>query len=488
MDTEYLYITTSIAYVNSKPHIGFALEVLQADVLARYFREQGRKVFFLTGTDEHGSKIVQTAKSEGLTAAELVERNSRAFQELGALLNLSSDDFIRTSDQERHWPAVQKMWQKLMQAGDLKKDTYQGLYCVGCEAFITEKELENGKCPNHDREPEKIEEENYFFHLGKYTDRIINLIESGKLLIVPESRRNEILNILKQGYDTVSFSRPREKLDWGVPVPGDDSQVMYVWCDALTNYISAIGYTEETEQFDNLWNKGEVTHFIGKDILRFHAAIWPAMLLSAQLPLPKRIFTHGFVTSEGKKMSKSIGNVVDPFELVNRYGVDPVRYYLLKEIPASGDGDFSENRFREVYTADLANGLGNLVSRVTNMIENYLGGQVNPAEVNTEYNWLRIREYTEQIEYDKALTEIWSVIADMNKLIDDVKPWKLMKEGGTENEEKVRELLAETSGTILEIARHLHPYLPETSDKIINSLTASSVQKADVLFPRLVSE
>src|SRR3989344_53768 len=322
------YITTSIAYVNAPPHIGFALESVQADVLARWHRQQGEEVFFVSGTDEHGAKIVRAAEAAGKAPQELVDANAQEFKNLKKTLNLSWDGFIRASDQKTHWPVAQELWRRLEASGDLYKKRYSGRYCVGHEAFITQKDLKDGRCDLHKKEPETIEEENWFFKLSNYTKEIESRIRNNELRIVPESRKNEILALLEEGLEDVSFSRPRKDLDWGVPVPEDDTQTMYVWADALSNYISGYGGIKAWEE-----HPADV-HCIGKDILRFHGAIWPAMLLSANLPLPKNIFVHGFITVDGEKMSKSVGNVIDPFELVKRYGTDAVRYYLLREIPS----------------------------------------------------------------------------------------------------------------------------------------------------------
>lgn len=486
MEKENIYITTAIDYVNAQPHIGHALEKLQADVLARYWRGKGKKVFFLTGTDEHGTKNFESAKKFNMDPQDFVDMNTDKFKKLVKLYNISNDGFIRTSDRERHWPAVIKMWNKLADNGDLFKDTYEGLYCVGCEEFKSKKDLIDDKCPEHDQKLEVLYEDNYFFNLGKYSKTIIDKITSGEFSIIPKSRENEIVNILKDGYDKISFSRPKAKLNWGIPVPGDEEQVMYVWPDALTNYISAIGYAEDSEQFQLFWNQAEIIHIIGKGILRFHAAIWPAMLLAAGLKLPDRLFVHGYITTEGKKMSKSLGNVVDPFEIVDKYGVDSVRYYLLREIPATGDGNFSQTRFKELHTSDLANGLGNLVSRTTNMIEDYLSGQIEFNNNNgSNFNWQRIDEYTASQEYDKALAEIWIIIGQANKMIDDVKPWQLVKSGKEKDLIKIKELLSDLGILIKDIATHLRPYLPDTADKIFQIITADRVTKAEALFPRL---
>ncbi len=484
MEKKPIYITTAIDYVNAEPHIGHALEKVQADTLARFYRQQGHKVFFLTGTDEHGSKIAARAKELNISPQQLVDKNAARFQELLKVLNISNDDFIRTSDRGRHWPGAQKLWHRLAEQGDLHKDKYRGLYCIGCEAFITEKELIDGKCPNHQRPPQVIEEENYFFDFGKYKGEVIKRIESDELKVVPETRKHEILNILQDSQDQVSFSRPREKLDWGIPVPGDNSQVMYVWVDALSNYITALGYAEESELFVNFWQAGYITHIIGKDILRFHAGIWPAMLLAAGVKLPDRIFTHGFITYEGQKMSKSLGNVLDPFALVEEYGTDPVRYYLLREIPAGDDGDFSRQRFVEVYTAELANGIGNLVSRTSNMIANYLDGKVNFLSTS-DFNWERIEEYTAALQYDRALQEIQVIINETNKMIAEVKPWQKWQSGKQDDKEEVKELLERVATTIVDLAKALKPFIPQTAEKIVGIFQAERIVKAEPLFPRL---
>ncbi len=481
---KYIYITTAIDYVNAQPHLGHALEKVQADVFARYWRGRNQKVWFLTGTDEHGTKNFESARKLGMDPQDFVDQNAVKFKKLVEVYNISNDDFIRTTDQKRHWPAVVKMWQQLMQKGDLFKDTYEGLYCVGCEEFKLPKDLVDGKCPDHNREPELLHEENYFFNLGKYTQIIIEKITSGDLEIIPKSRANEILNILQAGFDRVSFSRPRKKLNWGVPVPNDPDQVMYVWCDALTNYISALGYAENSEKYQNFWQNGHITHFIGKGILRFHAAIWPAMLLAAGLKLPNRLFVHGYITVDGKKMSKSLGNVIDPLALVERYNVDPLRYYLLKEIPATGDGDFSEKRFKEIYNSDLTNGLGNLISRTTNMIASYLAGQIDRAVVD-DFNWSRIDEYTENFQYDQALTEIKNIVDQLNKAIDDAKPWHLIKTGSEDDIKKIKNVLSLVAVSVRKIGDYLKPYLPQTAAKIEEIFSATPIVKAEPLFPRL---
>jgi len=452
------YITTSIAYTNALPHIGFALETIQADVLARYHKSLGEDVFYLTGTDEHGIKIAKAAKQAGKSPEEFTDQISAKFKELSSLLNLSNNDFIRTTDQKRHWPAIKKLWLKLKENNDIYKKKYQGYYCSGCEAFITEKDLDNGKCPNHDQKPELVEEENYFFKLSKYLPQIKEKIEKDEIKIIPETRKNEVLGYIKAGLEDISFSRAKEKY-WGFPVPDDEKQTIYVWGDALPNYISAIGYAQETEQFKKYWPAD--VHCIGKDILKFHALIWPAMLLSLGLELPKNIFVHGFISVDGQKMSKSLGNVIDPFELVKKYGVDPVRYFLLREIPAFEDGDFSYEKFEQRYNSDLANGIGNLVARVAKM-----AGDINPETKiqnskiekvikETQKNY---KKALEEFKFNEALKSIWDLISFCDKYIEETKPW--------EQNKGAKLILADLSFTIDVIADLLEPFLPETSEKI----------------------
>lgn len=464
------YVTTAIAYVNASPHIGFALELIQADALARYRRLRGDDTFFLTGTDEHGVKIYETALEAGVSTRELVDSNAEKFRELCEVLKLSNDDFIRTS-LDKHKRGARKIWEKLCEKGDIYKGVYKGNYCVGCEAFIPEKDLdENGNCPNHGKKPEVLEEENYFFRLSKYSDRIKKAIESDELLILPDSRKNEMLNLIgEEGLKDVSFSRPKEVLPWGIEVPGDETQVMYVWCDALSNYITALDYEVEGDLFKKFWPCD--AHIIGKDILRFHAGIWVGMLLSAELPLPKAIYVHGFVTSEGKKMSKSLGNVVDPFECVKNYGVEAMRYYLLREIPTMDDGDFGNERFVGLYNSELANSLGNLVNRVFMMTDRYCEGKV-PAcfcddDVSSEVKEI-LTEYErafDRFDIKSACERIVELVDFANKYIDDKKPWLIDKEGGD---------IAPVLYVLLEMVRILTilllPILPEIAGRIADGL------------------
>ena len=479
------YVTTSIPYVNAEPHIGFALEIIQADVLARYRRHKGDDVFFLTGTDEHGVKIVRAAKAAGKTSQDFVNGVTKKFKDLKKILNLSGDDFIRTSDRKRHWPGAQKLWFKLYDAGKLYKKSYRGLYCVGHEAFITEKDLVNGKCRDHQEEPEIIEEENWFFKLSDYTNKIKEKIKSDELLVMPKSRKNEILSLINEGLEDISFSRPRKDLSWGIPVPNDSKHTMYVWCDALSNYITAIGYADDEKKFKKWWPAN--VQVIGKDILRFHAAIWPGMLLAAKLPLPKTIFVHGFITVGGEKMSKTIGNVIDPFEVVKKYGADALRYYLLREIPSGEDGDFTYEKFEERYNADLAKGLGNLVARVLTLAQknsaqdgSASGGKVfknKTFALEIKKTEQELNQLVSNFKFNKALEKIWQLIALGNKYIDEKKPWALKTES-----KEFKEIIGSLLFLISNIGILLSPFLPETSEKISGQLKN---RKISILFPQL---
>lgn len=488
MSLKKYYITTAIDYVNAKPHIGHALEKIQADVLARYRRIKGYDVWFLTGTDEHGVKIVRAADGAGKELKRFVDENADKFMELKKVLNLSWDDFIRTSDQKRHWPGAQKLWMELYEAGDLYKKSYRGFYCVGHEAFITEKDLVYGRCRDHQKEPEILEEENYFFRLSKYAKEIVSQIENDKLRIIPETRKNEILSLISQGLEDVSFSRPRKDLSWGIPVPNDPEHIIYVWSDALANYLTAIGYGEESSKFYDLWPAD--LHIIGKDILRFHAAIWPGMLLSARLPLPHAIFVHGFITVEREKMSKTVGNVIDPAELVKTYGVDPVRYYLLREIPSYEDGDFSYKKFEERYNGDLANGLGNLVARLAT-----LGEKISPVEFNFKKDVARqvneecsrvfknYEEHLEEIRFNEALADIWQLVGFADRYINEKRPWEIKET------EKLKPVIINGGYVISTISNLLKPFLPNTSDGIRAQIAIEDsvlvCKRGPLLFPRL---
>ncbi|MFY9457400.1 MAG: class I tRNA ligase family protein [Candidatus Spechtbacterales bacterium] len=491
------YITTAIDYVNGNPHIGHAFEKTQADVLARYHRSLGDDVFFLTGTDEHGVKNFRSAQEAGLSPKEFVDLNSKKFKKLALVLNISNDYFVRTTDKKVHWPGAIKMWQALESAGDIYKKQYRGSYCVGHEAFITKKDLVDGKCALHKKEPEVIEEENYFFRLSKYTKKIEKVIKSGKFKIIPNSSLNELLRLLEQGLEDVSFSRPSKDLSWGVPVPSDKKHTMYVWCDALVNYLSAIGYGApisyklQAKSFKKYWPAD--VQVIGKDILRFHAAIWPGMLLSAGLALPKILFVHGFISVGGEKMSKSLGNVVDPFALIEKYGADAVRYYLLREIPSIHDGDFTHEKFEERYRSDLAKGLGNFTARVVSLGARHIKGSfASYQSARTKKTILEAeKKYHKAMgdfRFDEALQAVWELIAYGDKFVDSTRLWELPGK----DPKKFASHIAELCALLANIAFLLSPFLPVTSRAIAKQLgikdvaqnpRAFKLKKGNPLFP-----
>ncbi len=475
------YITTSIAYVNSEPHIGFALESVQADVLARFYRQLGYDVFFQTGTDEHGSKIQRTAEVNHVDTQEFVDGLSEKYKGLKEILGLSWNSFIRTTDQKKHWPVVWEIWDKLLASDDLYKKKYDGYYCVGCESFKTGKDIIDGKCVIHKKELEFIEEENWFFKLSKYNKEIESLIKKDKLKVIPEGRKNEILSLINEGLEDVSFSRSKRSLQWGIPVLNDDTQVMYVWADALTNYISGYGGIKD-------WEKHPAdVHMLGKDISRFHAALWPGMLLSCGLPLPKNIFIHGFITANGEKMSKSMGNVIDPYELVEKYKTDPVRYYLLREIPSSGDGDFSYEKFEERYNGDLANGLGNFSARVSTLASNEseIKGKIS-KEVEEKINEIKkiVEQKIKEFKFNEALAGVWDLIQFGDRYVNENKPWDKTLDVKTKNN-----IIFNLVSILKETGNLLVPFLPKTSEIILESIKGTGdifeVKKIQNLFPRI---
>lgn len=479
------YITTPIYYVNDKPHLGHSYTSIIADVLARHHRLLDKEVFFLTGTDEHGTKVVKAAEKAGKNPKEFVNEISTEFKKLNQILNVSNNDFIRTTDKKRHWPTVKKIWLKLKEKGVLYKKKYKGLYCIGCEAFITKKDLKNGKCISHQKEPEIIEEENYFFKLSKYAKKLEKIIQKNEIKIIPQTRKNEVLSFIKQGLEDISFSRPREDLKWAIPVPDDSSASIYVWTDALSNYISALGYAENGDKFKKFWPAD--VHCVGKDILKFHSIIWTGMLLSLKLPLPKTVFIHGHITIAGQKMSKSLGNVVDPFELVKKYGTDAVRYFLLREISPTEDGDFTYQKFEQRYNADLANGLGNLVARVITMMEKFnppAGGQNLKFKTKINKTQKAYKKALNEFKFNEALIVIWELIGWCDKYIEQQKPWELLSQVQSSNlkDQKLKEILSNLLFAIDNIAEMLKPFLPETSEKIIKQL---KTKKSKPLFPRI---
>ncbi len=469
------YITTPIYYPNANPHMGHAYTTVLVDILARYHRLQGDETYFLTGVDENSEKIVRAANAAGQDPIQYREGFVQGFKDLFGALDVSYDQFIRTSDEKTHWPGAEEMWRRLVAAGDIEKRSYSGLYCVGHEAFITEKDLVDGKCPDHDEAPQILKEENYFFKLSRYTAAIRQKIEVGEMEIVPATRKNEILALLSRGLEDVSFSRPSDKVSVGVPVPGDASQKIYVWCDALVNYLSALGFGRADDTlYKKFWPAD--MHVIGKDILRFHAAIWPGMLLSAMLPLPKRLLVHGFITSGGKKMSKTLGNVIDPNDLIKAYGAEAVRFFLARHISPFEDGDLTEESFREAYNADLANGIGNLTSRILKMAVDNLPDPVVIPERTIPQPFL---DAMAAFDVQKAATILTVEMSKLDGRIQSTEPFKLVKQ----DKEKGAAIITELVIGLYTVARMLNPILPQTSAKI-KALIKAHLTPSEPLFPR----
>ena len=471
------YVTTSIPYVNGEPHLGHAMEFVMADVLARHARAQGKSTIFSTGTDEHGGKIAEKAAELGLTPQALSDQMSLKFRDLLKALNISNDRFIRTTDKP-HEQRAQLIWKALEH--DIYKGKYVGWYCTGDEEFFTETQVKanNGICPDHNRPYEKIEEENYFFRLSKYTEPVRQAVESGELQVIPDTRRNEILAVLKEGLEDISVSRPKEKISWGIPVPGDSKQVMYVWVEALMNYITVLGYPEH-EDFKQYWPAD--VQVIGKGILRFHAAIWPAMLLSLGLPLAKALYVHGYVTVDSKKMSKSLGNSVSPNDVIAKYDADAFRYYFLRHIPSYEDGDFTWDAFEAAYNNELANELGNAVQRTAAMIQKYQKGLIGDIPA-AKHDTAQYMSAIEACKFDRALDEVWEQVRGLNQYIDEEKPWTIAKTG---DEDHLREVLAYQASCLLEIADLLEPFLPESAVKIRGVFAEGVVRPLEgTLFPK----
>lgn len=448
-----------------------------ADALARYARSSGKKVIFSTGTDEHGGKIAERAAELKLAPQDLSDQMSQKFRDLAKLLNISADRFIRTTD-KAHEQRAQIIWKAL--EDDIYKHKYVGWYCTGDEEFFTETVVKdnNGICPDHNRPYEKLEEDNYFFRLSKYNEQILKAVESGQFNILPKTRRNEVLALLREGLEDISISRPKDKISWGVPVPGDSSQVMYVWFEALMNYITVLGYPEH-DDFKNFWPAN--IQVIGKGILRFHAAIWPGMLMALNLPLPETLYAHGYVTVDSKKMSKSLGNSIAPAEIIGKYGTDAFRYYFLRHIPSYEDGDFSWETFEAAYNNELANELGNTVQRTVVMVQKYqngLIGNIPPAGHDTAHYKAAI----EACQFDRALDFVWEQIRALNRYIDETKPWEIAK---TKDEDHLREVLAYQASNLLQAADLLEPFIPDTAAKIKHIFSEGIVRPIEgTLFPK----
>lgn len=477
-----LYIATAIPYVNGTPHIGNALDYLLADIWARYQRQNGHEVRFQTGTDEHGNKIAAKAAEAGTDPQTYTDQQHLNFKAMIEKVNATATDFIRTTDQH-HVAAVQYIWEKLQPY--IYKGSYEGWYCVGHEAFFTDKEVQSfgGICPDHQTPFEQVKEDNYYLKTSAFTDQIRTAIETGVMEIVPDFRKKEFLELIKDGLQDVSISRPRKNLSWGVAVPNDPDQVMYVWLDALANYITVLGYPDRAG-WEQYWPAD--VQVIGKDILRFHAGIWPAMLMGLGLALPKRLLVHGHVIVGGAKMSKTVGNVVDPLQIIDEYGLDGFRYYFSRHIPTLDDGDFTWEKFETAYNGELGNDLGNLIQRVASMITRYQAGVIGVSE-QTEHDMSQYHAYMENLEFNRALDEVWNMIRSLNQYIDSVKPWEVAKHiaKDPEAEPHLSEILAHCAGALIQIGDLLVPFLPQTAAVIHGIFDTGVVQVPEtVLFPK----
>jgi methionyl-tRNA synthetase len=469
------YITSAIPYVNSLPHVGHALEFVQTDAIARYHRLLGEEVLMLSGGDENALKNVQAAEKAGEEVQSFVDKNTEKFLELTKKLNCQFDIWQKGSDQKHHFPSSQRLWELCDKAGDIYKKTYEGLYCVGCEQFYLSSELnENGECFEHPgKKLEVVSEKNYFFRLSKYQKQLITLIESDKYKIDPIERKNEVLSFLKEPLQDISISRSNERAkNWGVPVPNDPTQKIYVWYDALNIYQSGVGFGWDEKLYKKWWPAD--LHVIGKGITRFHAVYWPAFLLSAGLGLPKALFVHGYFTVNGQKMSKTLGNVINPVDLIEKYGVDALRYYLLAKFSPFADGDFSEEKLKDIYNGDLANGLGNLVSRVAKLCENS-GFEFSSTRTTTDE---KIENALKEYKFDVAVKTIWLEITQTDQFINEEEPWTLKGD-------ELKKVLIHLISHLRSIAFNLKPFLPETAEKIEKQFKGPEIKAESSLFPRL---
>lgn len=476
------YITTAIPYVNGTPHIGNALDYLLADIWSRYQRQNGHEVRFQVGTDEHGNKIAAKAAENGMDPKSFTDKMVVNFESLMKKVGASYTDFVRTTD-PHHEASVQYIWQQLQPY--IYKGTYQGWYCVGHEAFFTDKEVQatGGICPDHQTQYQQVSEDNYYLKTSAFTEQIKSAINDGTMQIVPEFRKKEFLELIKDGLPDVSVSRPRKSLTWGIPVPNDPDQIMYVWIDALANYITVIGYPDRPE-WQQYWPAN--VQVIGKDILRFHAGIWPAMLLGIGLPLPQKLLVHGFVNVGGAKMSKTVGNVVDPNEVIDTYGLDAFRYFFSRHIPTLDDGDFTWEKFEAAYNGELGNDLGNLIQRVASMIVKYQAGVIGEAS-QTEHDMSAYHQAMNDLDFSRAIDEVWNMIRSLNQYIDNVKPWQVAKNTATDTEAvgHLGEILAHCAGSLLQIGDLLVPFLPQTAAVIHSTFDTGVVAPPEaVLFPK----
>jgi methionyl-tRNA synthetase len=484
-----IYITTPIYYINDRPHIGHAYTTIIADVLSRYYREKigTDNVFFLTGTDEHGAKIYESANKNNLDTQDFTDMISSEFILAWKKLDISNNDFIRTTS-EKHKSAVTDILLKFKNAKTplgndvLYESEYEGLYCVGCEKFITESELVDGCCPDHNRIPEKLSEKNWFFKLSDFIPAIIEKIKSDEIIIYPETRKNEVLGILeKQNLPDFSISRSIKSVPWGIDIPWDKNQKCYVWVDALSNYISALDYPQG-ENFKKFWPAD--IQLLGLEIIKFHAIFWPAMLMALDLPLPKKLAVHGFFTLDGKKMSKTLGNVIDPNDLVDKYGADATKYLILSQFGFGSESDINVSEFPKKYNADLVNGLGNLVNRTTKMVEDYLGGKIDIEFKESSFLDNEINEKIENLNFRDALLKIWQVIQKINVAIDINKPWELSKHA--EKKDELKTELQAIVKSLYSVAISLKPFMPNKASEIIKVLTAEKIVKPEIpIFPRI---
>jgi len=493
------YITTALPYVNAKPHVGFAYEIICADVIARWHHLLEEDIFFLTGTDENAKKNELAAREAKIPVKKFVDTNARAFFELCKKLNISNDDFIRTT-QERHVKVAQFLFKKIYEKGEIYKGTYKGFYCIGCEAFLTEKDLVDGKCPEHNTKPEFLEEESYFFKLSKYKKEIEKVL-SKKGFVLPYSRQEEMLSRLKEGIRDLSVSRINQ--EWGIDVPINPRHKIYVWIDALSNYISALDWPEG-KRFERYWPAD--LHIVGKGITWFHAVIWPALLMAIGLPLSKQIFVHGYLTVDGKKISKSLGNVIDPIYIVNKYNTDALRYFLVREIPFGQDGDFNEKALKQRYNTELADKLGNLVNRIVGLAEKFFKGRIPQGRIDDQLvDQLQledIKKHMEKLELDKALALIFAFIDSCNLYIQEKRPWDIPWEIPPEPDsmKKISNILYTLIDSLRVISILLSPFMPNTAKEIATQLgvklgtlndckfgltKATEIKKARILFEKI---
>lgn len=476
------YITTPIYYVNARPHIGSAYTSIAADVLARYRRQQGNDVFLLMGTAEHGAKMAGSAQKAGKDMQVFMDEMSQEFQKTWDALNIQRDGFLRTTE-KRHEEAVKIFFEKLKDSGKIYEADYEGLYCIGHEAFVKEADLTpEGLCPDHGTKPELVKEKNWFFKLSEYQEILREKIEKDELVVQPEGRKNEVLAFIDKGLEDIAISR--KNVTWAIPLPWDASQTIYVWLDELFSYCSGIGYGQDMESFQKWWPAD--LHLVGKDIIKFHCIIWPALLMAIGEEIPKKVFAHGFFTVDGQKMSKTIGNVVDPKDLVEEYGADAVRYFLLRDFAFGHDGDFSHERLKERYNADLANGLGNLVSRTLNVVEKAYGEEAVPTSVQLPEAVLQKASaadgFIEELAFSKALTVTWEMISWADELLEQHKPWELVKKGSMA---EAQEILAQAIMVIRLVNEKIAPFMPETYEKLAAILGASQLKKPqEPLFAR----